>query len=254
MAQNGLMHQPGVAVQPDPRVTPAPHRAMFASPSEKRRGAARPSALPRRRLAATALSRWGGRAPGAGRAEPSCRAGLGPVVVAAAASGPHRALGAAPAHRHARLASAGGSRSVGSAPGERRGPEPPPRPYQRPPRRPLPAGAASREPRAGGAAAASPGRLRAAPRGPWPSAAGTAPPKATCLQRFLCPAPRVRRSVPPTHTCCAHGALKRLFLCVASPALLLGTHGDFKAQRRDARSRSWPTEFDFPALYCVLDF
>lgn len=249
MAQNGLMHQPGVAVQPDARVTPAPHGAMLASPSEKR-GAAGPRlpheagwprlrsrgaeaerrrrhsrAVPPRRPGACSRGRGGLWAPPRARRRPHP---------------PSRPPGVRGWLPRRRLRSGRAPRPAAS-----------PRPYQRPPRRPRPAGAASRE--RAGRPPPVPGGCALRPGGAARPRPGLRRPR-----RRACSASCARHPgagvPPPAHTCRAHGAPKTRFLCVAPPAPALGARGDFKARRRRARSRSWPAELDFPALCCVLYF
>lgn len=138
MAQDGLLHQPSVAVQPDAGVTPAPHRGALPTPSEKRPGAAGASLLQGRRLQHSSTHAAATRAPGPGRA--LYRLGLGPAVPATAASGarhrparpsvprsgPRRsAPGAALCHPYARPASTGRSCILRSNLEDRRGPQPP---------------------------------------------------------------------------------------------------------------------------------
>lgn len=148
MAQDGLMHHPSVAVQPDPRVTPTSHGASFPILSEKRlrcRRGARPSQ--ETGSPATAPSQWEARGPCPGRTVP--REAWGQL------SRPRRptvvwGLWRRFSHRHARTASACGSCSLGSRPGDRRGPERPLRPCGPPrPQRRLHLEAAARGRRGG---------------------------------------------------------------------------------------------------------
>lgn len=76
MAQDGLLHQPSVAVQPNPWVTPAPHRAWFPVPSVKPPWV--PGAFKEGGSKAAAPSLWEAQIQGSCRAVPTLRPG--PVV------------------------------------------------------------------------------------------------------------------------------------------------------------------------------
>ena len=69
------MHQSSIAVQPDARVTPAPHRATTPIPSEKRPGCRRGFRSSKEGDSHAAIpSLWEARVPGPGRALPNAQA------------------------------------------------------------------------------------------------------------------------------------------------------------------------------------